>query len=56
MNKQSNPSANGACNWNSRELASWSKQAPVVTPQSAPSGLRYHQAKLQEAVVQAKAV
>jgi len=56
MKQANNPSANGSCNWNSRVLAPWSKQAETKAPPSAPAGLRMHQAKLREAVIQAKAV
>jgi len=56
MNKQSNPTANGACNWENRVPAPWSKAPqPSIRP-NAPTGLRFHQAKMREAGVQAKAV
>ena len=53
MNKQVTPCPS---NWDNRVVASWNRPATPKTAPSAPAGLRMHQAKLREAVIQAKAV
>lgn len=43
-----NPTRDGACNWSNRVKASWSKVAPLPARVEAPTGLRFHAARLQE--------